>query len=352
MSKRFFAFVLPLALLTVVFSASVAAQDNYPLETEPCAVPAWTGEFYDNASFAGTPAYVLCRRMIEFNWGDGVPLQGINNDGFSSRWRSTQAFPTAGTYEFTVWGQGDVTLRVNGATLIQDNNATNDYAERRMQYEVARAGQTAEIVIEHVDHSGPSQLYLAWSLVAGGSPGATDDHNPGLTRDNSLFPAGGGNIWAITHFNNPNLTEPHTGESIHVADGISLDYAENPPRPGFNADGWSSRWVRTVDFPAGTYTFTVRADDSARLLVDGAEVVPLSANGTGSVTLTAGRHTIAVEHFDNSGPAHLFVTWDPPVGTMLFPDGCNGHYTAGLGGNAPLCPDRGIATFTPEQIAP
>ncbi len=338
--------VLSLLIIGLVWvGGSALAQEGYPLDTEACATPAWTGEMYNNTTLSGTPAYVLCRRMIEFNWGNGVPMAQLNNDGFSSRWTSTQAFPTAGTYEFTVWSQGDVTLTVNGSPLVQDNDGINNMVVQSMQYQVAQAGQTANITLEHIDHQGNSQLYLAWALLSGGSPGAVEDHNHGHTRDNSDFPAGGGNVWLINHHNNPSLAAPHEGQSIHVADGISLNYGNNPPRPGFSPDGWSSSWVRTVDFPAGSYTFTVRANDSARLLVDGSEVVPNTSNGTGAVTLSGGRHVITVEHFDNQGEASLFVTWDPPVGTMLFPNGCNGHYTAGIAGNAELCPNRGIATF-------
>lgn len=50
--------------------------------------------------------YLLCRRLIDFYWGDGAPFYNIDVDHFSSRWTTMNAFPTMGTYQFQIRVQG------------------------------------------------------------------------------------------------------------------------------------------------------------------------------------------------------------------------------------------------------
>jgi hypothetical protein len=115
-------------------------------------------------------------------------------------------------------------------------------------------------------------------------------------------------------------------------------------------DFWTSRWTRIVDFPAGSYTFTLRVEDQAYVYVDGQEIifhptrVP-ETTSTATLDLAAGRHTIQVLHTDAIGDEWIFFTWDPPVGTMLWSDGCNGIFTHGIAANAPLCSSRGPAVI-------
>lgn len=322
------------------------AQDEQPV-VEACAAPSWTGEFYPNNSMVGTPYYILCRRLIDFYWGDGAPFVNIDVDNFSSRWTTRSAFPNQGTYQFKVRVDGGgAALYINGQMVI---NALGMVGPQVLtaNYAITTPGQVLDLKLEHAHYTGNAYLFLDWSLIEGATPEVLNDHRATSTLGVTEFSAGGGNVWFIEHFSNTTLSGPATITNIHVADGISYDYEYGPPEPEVPADGWSSRWTRTVDFvKTATYTFYLRANDAARLTVDGVEVVGFSNNGVGSIYLPQGRHTLVVEHFDIGDEASIFLTWDPPVGTMLWPDGCNAVYTAGVNGNAPICPDRGIATFT------
>ncbi|MEM6641212.1 MAG: PA14 domain-containing protein, partial [Pseudomonadota bacterium] len=71
---------------------------------------------------------------------------------------------------------------------------------------------------------------------------------------------------------------------------------------------------------AGRYTFTTNSDDGSRLYVDGQLVVdndglhgPRTRSGT--VTLSAGAHSLRVEFFERFGGQVLDVTYQPPGGT-------------------------------------
>lgn len=340
-------FMLMLSL-TLVNPLTVLAQEE-PIRNEPCAAPSWSGQLFSNNNMSGAPEFNLCRRLIDFIWGDGSPYYGIHVDNFSFRWTTQQVMPVAGTYEFMLRVEGGARLLVNNTPIIEAMQPTGGMQTLRRSYNVATAGEILNMTLESTHPTGNASLRLDWSLTSGGSPGHVQDHAITAGMGGFDFTAGGGNVWEIEHFPNAALSGAPVALGIHVADGISYDYDERAPRAGLEGSEWSSRWRRTVDFIANTYTFTVRATDAARVLVDGNVVVDWTAGGSGSVTLTAGRHVIVVEHRNAGGQGDIFVTWDPPVGTMLRPDGCNALYTAGVNGSAELCPGSALPTFSGGQ---
>ncbi|HLA43730.1 MAG TPA: PA14 domain-containing protein, partial [Aggregatilineales bacterium] len=340
--------ILSLALSPAIHH--VAAQDDQVIEE--CASPSWTGSFFNSSDLSGSPLHVLCRRLIDFVWGGGTPFQGVNASEFSMRWTSTQSFYTAGIWQINITLEGGARLTVNNQVIIDDMTRPQGPRTLSVNYEVQQAGAPVNMTLEFSSAGGSqSQLRMDWNLLQGGSPGAVDDHTVTMNTPPAEFNAGGGNVWQIEHFFGTQLSGEPQGLAIHVADGISYDYDDAPADAGFPQDEWSSRWTRTVDFLPGTYTFYFRGDDGGRVLVDGQVIInqpDLNSNGqTGTIELTGGRHQIVVEHWDVSGLSSIFLTWDPPVGTMLFPDGCNAVYTAGVNGSAAICPDRGIATYAP-----
>jgi len=83
---------------------------------------------------------------------------------------------------------------------------------------------------------------------------------------------------------------------------------------------FSARWTGSIDAPSdGTYSFTVEADDGARLWLDGRvageSLEPDTANLVEtSVYLTDGRHPIQVDYFQRGGAKALELWWTPPGG--------------------------------------
>jgi len=68
---------------------------------------------------------------------------------------------------------------------------------------------------------------------------------------------------------------------------------------------------------AGKYTFSTASDDGSKLFIDGKEVVNNDGNHgvmeeTGSVELTAGRHPVRVEYYNNGGGFWLDVFYKGP----------------------------------------
>jgi hypothetical protein len=68
----------------------------------------------------------------------------------------------------------------------------------------------------------------------------------------------------------------------------------------------------------GEYHFRLTSDDGARLLIDGSSVVKhdgrhgVSAKTSDAVTLAAGLHTLAIDHFDAGGHIRLLLEWQRP----------------------------------------
>ena len=346
-----------LALIVSLIGVLIAIQPQSQIVSaqesifEECAAPSWQGQMFANADFSGSPSHTLCRRIIHFDWGGGMPMAGVGPDNFSSRWNTTYTFPAAGKYLFTVGVSGGVRLTVNNEVLIDSMENIPGFRSLSAEYNIPAAGAPVPIMIEGAHWTGEDKaLHFNWFLTEGGSPGAVEDHSQIFSSGPNAFAVDGGNVWTVEHWQNFELSGEPVALDIHVADGISYDYGPWAPAAGMDADVWASRWTRTVDFPAGTYTFTLVVEDQGRVFVDGQEIIfhPTRVPEqvfTGTVTLTEGRHTIVVEHIDVRWDEYIFFTWDPPVGTMLWPDGCNSHFTHGIAPNAPLCPNRGPATI-------
>lgn len=269
---------------------------------QACPAGQWAANFYNSTDLSGAPAVSLCNVFIDFNWGFGAPLNGVGIDNFSVRWSSVQNFATPGNYTFTVTAEDGVRLYVNGALVI---NAFNDSGGvQNFSATVALSAGNVPIILEYVTFVGNSQIKIDWT--GGGSVS--------------------GDGWLVQYYNNLVWGEPALAQETYPANGINKDWGRGAPVAGFPEDGWSSRWTRQVDFPAGTYTFYLRADDGAKLRINGGEVLNQAEfvqNRTlsTSVALPAGRHIISVEHHDIVDLASLFLTWTPAVGTTLAPGG-------------------------------
>lgn len=88
------------------------------------------------------------------------------------------------------------------------------------------------------------------------------------------------------------------------------------------APDFAARFRGLINIPApGIYTFTLGADDAARLLVNGAPVTEVPASGdfietSGTVSLPAGNLPIEVQYFQSVGDAELQLSYSSVTGTV------------------------------------
>lgn len=144
--------------------------------------------------------------------------------------------------------------------------------------------------------------------------------------------------WQATFYNNQQLQDPPV---YHASYGdINFDWGSGSPNSAVNNDGWSARFGTDVYFPAGTYRFTVLADDSFQLSVD-FETVLNTYNAprpgdtvTVDVPLTAGTHHLQIDYREIVGNAYLKVNW---VDVNAIPDKpITGNWTAQYYSNTAL----------------
>lgn len=100
---------------------------------------------------------------------------------------------------------------------------------------------------------------------------------------------------------------------------IDFSWPSGPPAPGVTPDAFSVRWTGFIEVPAtATYTFTTRADDGARMWVDGQRIIDdwrghAATRTDGSVTLTGGtRVPIKVEYCDIRFGGVMQLFWRSP----------------------------------------
>jgi hypothetical protein len=97
---------------------------------------------------------------------------------------------------------------------------------------------------------------------------------------------------------------------------VDHDWALGSPDPAIAVDHFAARWTRTMTVSAGTYQFTVTADDGVRLLVDGVAVIDKwvdqsATPWTASLALTGGPHTVILEYYENTWDAVARLTIGP-----------------------------------------
>jgi len=113
--------------------------------------------------------------------------------------------------------------------------------------------------------------------------------------------------WRGEYYNNVNLS----GSPL-VRNDTKIDFAwgTGGPHKGINADNFSARWTRRLEFEARTYRFYVRVDDGVRLWVDGQLLIDQWRDGsvqtyTAERTMTPGKHDVRVEMYERTGQATI-----------------------------------------------
>lgn len=107
---------------------------------------------------------------------------------------------------------------------------------------------------------------------------------------------------------------------------VNFNWGTAAPTAGVNTDGFSVRWTGGLQVPTGgSYTFTTTSDDGVRLWVDDIQLVNAwndhsTREDNGTITLTAGRHRIRMEFYDNGWDAVAKLSWaGPGISKQIIP---------------------------------
>jgi glucose/arabinose dehydrogenase len=138
------------------------------------------------------------------------------------------------------------------------------------------------------------------------------------TPGSTVCPAG---QFVAEYFNNMGLSGAPVLSRCEAT--IANEWGSASPAAGVNADQFSVRWTASPVFTAGTYEFSVTADDGVRLYVDGEVVIDewkdqAPTTYTASRALTAGAHEVRVEYYEAALGAVARLSWanvsGPPGG--------------------------------------
>jgi glucose/arabinose dehydrogenase len=269
-------------------SGAVAKLDYNKVSDAPDDPP-WHSEFWNITDGVlpphiptGSPDLERADDTLSFDWGDGSPGAGINNNQFVGRWTKDVKL-SAGVYRFS--GERDDGIRVYlDNTLIVDK-----WTFGHEQYSV-----------DKVVTSGQHQLRVEY-FEAGGGAQAEFDYD----RIGDAMPADGG--YSAEYYANRDLIG--TPALTRVDDAVDFDWGSGGPSDSLPVNNFSARWTKTIDVAdAGAYKFSVTSDDGARLYIDGQLVLDrwvLQGRTTNTVNrqLPAGPHQVVLEYFEANGDA-------------------------------------------------
>ncbi|MGD8903282.1 MAG: PA14 domain-containing protein [Anaerolineae bacterium] len=242
----------------------------------------WRGEYFSGINLTGTPK-VRNDKKIEFDWGSGSPMKGINTDRFSVRWTRKLNFE-AKTYRFSIRVDDGVRLWVDGQLLIDQ---WNDGSLRTYSAERTMTAGKHNVRVEMYERTGQAAITF-WRETVESYPD-----------------------WKGEYFGNATLS----GSPLLVRNdkGIDFNWGVGAPAAGLPADNFGVRWTRQAYFPAGPYRFTVEQDDGTRLWVDGVLIIDQWHDGVGSysgyVYLAEGTHAVRMEMYEHTGSAKARMWW-------------------------------------------
>ena len=318
------------AVILVIVALVVMLPQNLARAQAP--VGEWVAEFYNGTDLEGPvvntdiiPGFFLNYEIPPSEHPSGTNSQ-IN---WSARFSSTVTFPDSGNVKFLMRADDGARMYINGALAFDASGGTNlSYAARVLP---VPAG-TYVISVEYFEYSGENYVELLWESTTD-LPGEMDENFiiPGATNDGS---GGGGatpsedasvlpavvpvNQWAVQYYDTSDFSTPVVNTS--VVPGPFLTYEippSNHPSGTTSQTDWGARFSTVATFPvAGNYKFILRADDGARMYINGA--LAFDASGGTNQTfaskvlpLPAGSFTILVEYFEYDGENYIELFWEP-----------------------------------------
>ena len=253
------------------------------------SVTTWESDYWDNISLTGDAVISRQDETLDFDWGDGSPGTGISADRFSARWERHLNITAdeAGNYIFTAEVDDGVRLWVDGELQIDSwiEQAKASYEARLSLSE----GQHL-ILVEYFELTGAASISVSW------------EREPELPTT----------YWQGEYYNNSSLEG--TAHTTRNDARINFDWGYESPLTGLNQDGFSVRWSRSLQLPAGDYRFTATVDDGVRLLIGNRTLIDAWQVQTATehsqiIYLDGSAVIVRMEYYEATGQAEARLTW-------------------------------------------
>ena len=283
MKKRMRTMKFKLMAWILLLSTALIFVGSQPAE----AAEVWSAKYWNNTGMWGEPTFTRLESGLNNSWGFGSPDETINKDNFSARYETQTNFD-AGLYRFYATSDDGMRVFVDGEEIIDVWYQSQEHVTNADVYLTAGAHN---LKVEYFEASGEASAKLRWVKV-----------------QNNVSTTG---LWKAEYFNNIGLT----GDPVITQTESNIDYLWlGTPAAGVNDDNFSIRWSANVPVDAGTYRFTVRADDGIRLKVDGQMIInqwrtQTATTYSADVILPAGNVPVVVEYFDQGATAVASLNW-------------------------------------------
>jgi uncharacterized protein YraI len=165
------------------FDATGGAHAHLSWSPVGIAIVNWRGEYYNNNSLTGGPSVIRDDANIDFNWGDGSPVAGINNDNFSVRWTRSLVLPP-GRHRFTTNTDDGVRLWVNNQLIVDRWYPQSLSAGVG---EIDLFGGPVSIKMEYFDLTGGAQAHLSWTQITNPPTGGSGQGGVGTASVKSTL---------------------------------------------------------------------------------------------------------------------------------------------------------------------
>ncbi len=306
--KRFLTWVFVVMLLALAVPAT-HAQDVGVQTTDAT----WQASYWNNMTRSGTPVLVRQEEQISYALTTGSFAAGVNADGFSARFEK-YIDVTAGTYRFSATVDDGVRVYVDNQLIL---DKWFDGATRSYSADLALTTGFHYVVVDYYDNQGGAQLQFSWGPATAPPPA------PGP--------------WSALYWNNRDLSGNATVTT--TAAEVNFDWGTGAPVAGINADNFSARFTRTLNFAAGSYRFYATTDDGMRVYVAGRLVIDqwkIQAPTTYSydIYLPGGNVEVKVEYYEATGRAQAKLRWEtistpPPASGEVIVDNTSAGFQRG-----------------------
>ena len=99
---------------------------------------------------------------VDFDWGSGSPVEGMDANGFTIRWKGEIQPPFTGHYTFYVTCNG-LRLWVNNELIIDNLQGGRNPATYKGKIYSLTAGKKYDITLEYLKKTGAAQCKLEWA---------------------------------------------------------------------------------------------------------------------------------------------------------------------------------------------
>jgi hypothetical protein len=125
------------------------------------------GEYFDNLTLSGTPAFSRIDSAVAFQWSGNSPGAGLRPDSFGVRWTGTLVADASGPGKIGVISDDGARLWVDGRLLVDDWSV--HLAKQNLADLTFEAGRKYDIKLEYFENTWVSEVQLVGGVVSADS---------------------------------------------------------------------------------------------------------------------------------------------------------------------------------------